>query len=109
MEKQKYSQKNFADARRFTPQQTNIMLLQLHQLTPALQNILDEELKAGNKVDDVANDYPDPGSICVTLSQRFKRSYKTGSLQYTLTNDPHYWYADYCTTSQPRHMVICGW
>jgi hypothetical protein len=109
MEKQKYSQKNFADARRFTQQQTNNMLTQLHQLPPALQNILDEELKAGNKVEDVASDYPDAGSLCVTLSQRFKRSYKTGNLQYTLTNDPHYWYADYCTTSQPRHMVICGW
>jgi|GEM_PF-1850742 len=80
----------------------------LNQLLPALQTVLDAELKAGNKVADVGRNYPDEGSICVTLTKRFKNKYKTNDLVYSLSNDPHYWYADYCTVGTPKHLLICG-
>lgn len=80
----------------------------LNQLPLAIQGVLDGELKAGNKVADVGRNYPDEGSICITLAQRFKNKYKNNSLVYNLCNDPHYWYADYCTTDTPRHLLICG-
>ena len=106
MSQQKYTLKCFAEPRTLTQSATSSLSL-LHQLPPALQHILDEELKAGNRVADVGSDYPDPGSVFVTFSQRFKGLYKASNVQYTLTNDPHYWYADYCTTDMPRYMLIC--
>lgn len=80
----------------------------LNQLPQALQKVLDAELKAGNKVTDVNRNYPDEGSICVTLVKRFKNKYKDKELVYSLCNDPHYWYADYCTIHTPKHLLICG-
>lgn len=80
----------------------------LNQLRPELQAVLDAELKAGNKVADVGRDYPDKGSTCVTLTKRFKNKYKTTGLLYSLTHDPHYWYADYSTMGTPKHLLICG-
>lgn len=80
----------------------------LNQLAPALQSLLDAELKSGNKVADVGKNYPDDGSICVTLAKRFKNKYTNSDLVYSLSNDPHYWYADYCTIDTPRHLLISG-
>lgn len=107
MSQQKYTLKCFTDPHGLAIP-TDKALVLLHQLPPALQHILDEELKAGNKITDVGDSYPDPGSVFVTLSKRFTGSYKNSGVEYTLTNDPHYWYADYSTRDQPRHMLICG-
>lgn len=79
----------------------------LHRLPPVLQGMLDAELKARNKVSSAMLNYPDPGSICVTLSKRFQIKHKPGAqAKYTLCNDPHYWYADYSTVGMPRHVLI---
>lgn len=108
MVQQKYTLKCMQDVRTHKAEDALRALALLHHLPPALQFILDAELKAGNKVMDVMSDYPDPGSICVTMQHRFKRRYKTGGVQFNLTNDPHYWYADYSTTEMPRHLIICS-
>lgn len=89
------------------PEQLAALLL-LERLPPVIQGILDAELKARNKVSGVTEDYPDPGSICVTLSKRFLIKHRPGAKAvYALCNDPHYWYAGYETKEMPRHLIIC--
>lgn len=87
----------------------NEALETLHKLPASLQGLLDAELKAGNKVAGAGCGWPDEGSIVVELTERFHTRYKQAGLNYGLTNDPHYWYAEYCTTDRPRHMLVCGW
>ena len=80
----------------------------MHQLQPALQAMLDAELKAGNKVISVSMGYPDEGSVSVCLAKRFHSRYKTPpQVEYELEKDPHYGYASYLTTTQPRHSLLC--
>lgn len=105
----KYTARCLEDARELTREELDQILDQLLRLPPALQAVLDAELKAGNKVADVGCNYPDHGSICVTLAKRFKTKHKNSNLVYRLTKDPHYWYAEYCTTSLPGYLLLCGW
>lgn len=79
----------------------------LNQLPAVLQQVLDGELKAGNKVADVSRNYPDQGSVSVTMTKRFKNKYTANGLVYSLCDDPHYWYADYSTIGMPRYLLIC--
>ena len=52
-------------------------------------------------------DYPEKGSINVTLEKRFSAKYHSEITKYTLCNDPHYWFADYSTKTEPKHLLIC--
>ena len=79
----------------------------LHQLTPALQAMLDAELKAANRVADVSQRYPDENPSALRLVKDLN-TYNTNNASYNKSNDPHYWYADYCTLSTPKHLIICS-
>jgi hypothetical protein len=79
----------------------------LNQLDPKLKSIVNLELNAGNRVYGASKDYPDKGSINVTMSQRFTNQYESAQVKFSLVNDPHSWYADYGTINQPRHLLIC--
>jgi hypothetical protein len=76
-------------------------------LHPLLQHIVDAEIKRGNRVRDAGNNYPQDGSIHVTMSERFDQRYSSAAVPFSLCNDPHYWHADYSTTEQPSHLLIC--
>ena len=77
----------------------------MNDLRPELQAILDLELKAGNHVFEASRDWPDQGSVFVTLSQPFHRKYEvTHPLQFNEPNDPHYWKADY-SCGKPVHIL----
>ena len=105
----KYGSGCFHDVRGYKPEEVNHMLDLLYKLPASLQLIIQAELKAGNKIEDVSEGYPDKGSICVGFFKRFGRHHETGDVTYNLTNDPHYWYADYATTGSPRHLLVCNW
>lgn len=105
----KYTIKCFRDARRYTPAEVNNMLALLHRLPSSLQFIVDAELKAGNKLEDISEGYPDEGSICACFFKRFRNNYRINDVKYAVTNDPHYWYADYSTIDIPRHLLVCNW
>jgi hypothetical protein len=79
----------------------------LNNLHPAIAQIIAIELKKGNLVSDAGIDYPDKGSIHTTLSKRFNNEYDSPQARYSLLNDTHYWYADYMTMHEPRHLLIC--
>ena len=88
--------------------QINEALMLLQQLHPALQAILDAELKAGNRVLSVSTGYPDKDSISVCLARRFQSKYQTSAqVDYELEKDPHYGYAGYTTREVPRHNLLC--
>jgi len=79
----------------------------MNDLWPELQTILDAELKAGNQVLEASRDWPDAGSVFITLIKRFqKNSAVNESVQYNEENDPHYWHADY-SCGKPVHTLAC--
>lgn len=72
-----------------------------------LKNIVFAELDRGNKIVDVGRDYPDEGSVHVTMRDRFDDKYASKDAVFSLCNDPHYWHADYATVTSPQHLLIC--
>ena len=79
----------------------------MNDLRPELQAILDLELKAGNRVFEASRDWPDPGSVFVTLNQPFHKKYDVKDpVRYNEPNDPHYWKADY-SCGKPLHTLAC--
>jgi hypothetical protein len=79
----------------------------LNDLRPELQKILDLELKVGNRVLDASRDWPDPGSVFITLREPFHRRYDVKDpVRYNEPNDPHYWQADY-SCGNPCHVLAC--
>ena len=79
----------------------------MNDLRPELQAILDLELKAGNLVFQASRDWPDPGSVFITLKQPFHQSYPAKDpVKYSEPNDPHYWKADY-SCGKPVHVLAC--
>jgi hypothetical protein len=79
----------------------------LNQLHPALKQIVDAELKIGNRVYDACLGYPQKNSITVTMSQLFTKKYESKKVEFSICNDPHYWRADYRTLNEPIHLLIC--
>ena len=77
------------------------------RLHPALQRIVAAEVASGNRVVDVGIDWPDVGSVHVTLHRRFTARHAGKEAAFSLCNDPHYWHADYSTAEKPRHLLIC--
>lgn len=75
-------------------------------LNPIMKKILDNELRLGNKISCASSNYPDQGSLNVTLAERFKGKYKFKNVDYTKINDPHYWFEDYTSAADPRHMIL---
>ena len=80
----------------------------LARLHPALREILDAELAAGNEVVETGGGWPDPDSVFVRLRDPFrtKPSPLPSGVIYTEPNDPHWWKADYSSVS-PRHILAC--
>lgn len=108
----KYSEKDFDIKRliRKLDAEFILQLLLLEKLPPSMQTILDAEIKAGNRIVDVMEDYPDPHSVCVTLGEKFIVKHKNldeGEVEFSLCNDPHYWFADYTSKTYPKHLIIC--
>lgn len=77
------------------------------RLHPALQRIVAAEVAAGNRVVDVGIDWPDVGSVHVTLHRHFTGRHAGKEAAFSLCNDPHYWHADYSAAEKPRHLLIC--
>jgi len=77
------------------------------RLHPALQKILAAEIASGNRVVDVGIDWPDAGSVHVTLHKHFDNRHANAEAVFSLCDDPHYWHADYSTTAKPTHLLIC--
>jgi hypothetical protein len=77
------------------------------RLHPALQEILAAEVASGNRVTDAGVDWPDAGSVHVTLSRRFDSRHASAEAVFSPCDDPHYWHADYSTADAPRHLLIC--
>ncbi|SDD85440.1 hypothetical protein SAMN04487996_102350 [Dyadobacter soli] len=78
-------------------------------LDEALSVLLQNELQCGNKILEVAMDWPDTGSVFVLLKRRFVGHYQHDTFKYTEINDPHYWFAEYSTNHRPLHSVCCRW
>lgn len=76
------------------------------RLHPSLRSILDAELAAGNAVAETGGGWPDPDSVFIRLRDPFrtKPDALPSDVVYTEPNDPHWWKADYSSTS-PRHIL----
>lgn len=70
-----------------------------------LNEILNEELAAGNKIAEDTNWPPDCEKLII-LEYSFKKKYPTEKLNYKVINDPHYWYSEYATLDG-RECLAC--
>lgn len=84
-----------------------ILALLNERLHPALQAIVAAEVASGNRVCDAGVDWPDTGSVHVTLDRYFDNRHACAQAVFSLCDDPHYWHADYSTVDKPRHLLIC--
>lgn len=78
-------------------------------LNESLSVLLHNELRCGNKIAEVAIDWPNTGSVFVLLERRFVGLYEHDTFQYLEVNDPHYWFAEYHSNHKPLHSVCCRW
>ena len=71
------------------------------RFTGALKDILELELKAGNKIvetyDAKEGTFPIPNAIMIFLEKPFKTPVQKDldNIEYNDVNDPHYWKAEY--------------
>ncbi|PSL30097.1 hypothetical protein CLV60_10439 [Dyadobacter jiangsuensis] len=79
------------------------------KLNEHLSVLLHHELQCGNKIVQVAIDWPNPGSVFVLLDRRFAERYRHDTFEYLEVNDPHYWFAEYSCKHEPLHSVCCRW
>ncbi len=93
-------------ARRYSIRQ---MINYARSLDEPLSVLLQTELQCGNKILEVAIDWPDAGSIFILLNRRFVGSYQHETFEYRELDDPHYWFAEYATAHRPVHFVCCPW
>lgn len=77
--------------------------------TGKLKGILDEELRAGNRIEDTWYDWPSPHTVAVVLSRPFLTPIKKDlpGIIFQDLNDPHYWKANYFDTERKLYL-ICG-
>jgi len=78
----------------------------LAALHPSLQPILRAELAAGNELAEMSTGWPDADSVFVRLRHAFRTrpAPLPAGVEYHEPNDPHWWKADYSSTS-PRHVL----
>lgn len=89
------------------PSRRETLTLLNTRLHPVLQKIVAAEVASGNRVSDAGVDWPDPGSVHVTLRDHFGSGHANAEAAFSLCNDPHYWHADYSTAGKPTHLLIC--
>lgn len=65
-----------------------------HFSSDILNEILDNELRRGNKIAENTS-WPPKCKKLIILEKRFSRKYKADNINYNVINDPHYWYAEY--------------
>lgn len=78
----------------------------LAALHPALKQVLDAELAAGNEVVETGRGWPDAESVFVRVKHPFRvrSGALPGEVSYLELHDPHWWKAEYHTDS-PRHTL----
>lgn len=78
------------------------------RITGKLKEILEKELAAGNKIGEIyEGDWPQKGALMIFLSKPFKTPIQRNipNIRYNLTNDPHYWKAEY--TDIINNIYLC--
>jgi len=76
----------------------------LGALHPEIRAILEEELNRGNKIFAVTQDYPEQGSISVSLRYPFKQAYNKPGLTFFQGETPHDIGQSY-TVGKPAHQI----
>ena len=73
----------------------------VNRFVGVLKDILEEELKAGNKIvetyESKDSDFPVPNATMIFLEKPFRTPVRRdlASIEFSELNDPHYWKAEY--------------
>ena len=78
----------------------------LRNLNKSLRIILEEELRNGNLVFDVNMDFPEKGSLQVSMQRPFYKVYEIDNVEKYEDVDPHYSGVEY-SCGKPVHAIIC--
>ena len=88
------------------PRQITRYIKMLEELNSELSSILAAELNAGNRIVNVTTDWPDDGSIVVSLLLPFHGKYEKEGVTFEANEDPHYWKQGYASEG-PKQLVVC--
>lgn len=80
----------------------------VNKFSGKLREILQVELKAGNKIAEAyEGDWPYPNSIMIFLKKPFKTPIQRDleGIEFRNVNDPHYWKAEYA--DEKSKMWLC--
>jgi hypothetical protein len=85
-----------------------MMIIQEHivNLSDSLKEILDSELKAGNKIVETSKGWPEKETVIVFLGHPFFNEYKRPNVEFREINDPHWWKSEYFDKSS-KHVLAC--
>ncbi len=87
---------------------TSVDIDTINKFTGTLNEILQLELKAGNKIDETyEGDWPSPNSIMIFLEKPFITPILRNlqDISFNNVNDPHYWKAEYVDLN--NKMWLC--
>lgn len=76
-------------------------------LHPALRQLLDAELAAGNVVREIGRGFPQPGSLLVQLRDPFRHrpDVLPEGVTHVAPNDRHWWTEEYHAGDPPQLLV----
>ena len=68
----------------------------INALQPDLKEILESELRLGNRISEISTGWWSQESVLIILVQPFKKIYVlTENIEFLNVDDPHYWKAEY--------------
>ena len=76
------------------------------KINPLLKELVFRELEEGNIIYDVTMDYPEPGSVHISMQSEFMLRHELKEVTYNELQDHHYWKGEY-SVGKPAHLVTC--
>lgn len=81
---------------------------QIENFNKVLKEILDEEIRLGNRIFEVSEGWPKETTIMIVLEKEFLSPVARNleGIEYRELNDPHYWKAEYYD-KYTGHILAC--
>ena len=78
----------------------------LAEFSVILKTIMDEELRAGNKIVETSEGWPAAPTIMVLLGKPFAKAYTIAGVELREINDPHWWKSELYDV-ETKHILAC--
>jgi hypothetical protein len=84
----------------------NINEEHVKNFSSVLTQIMDEEVKAGNRIVESSSGWPEKETIIIFLGKPFIKTYSDPELVFSVIGDPHWWLSEYSHPAT-KHVLAC--